>query len=97
MKVIRLNTDETIKYLLSMLKSRFIDVDRESNNENLYAQGEYVGFRDCLKMAMAWEGAKEYLGEVDDEGLDLEKRSKSLKVLTKDEIDERLNRRRNGK
>lgn len=76
----KLSDEATMKLLLGTLKDRLEELDDSRYNQDLFVQGEFCAYKDCLNMAMAWSKAKEIVGEVDD-GFDVTKRRNGLRII----------------
>lgn len=81
-----LSDDATMKLLLTTLKSRLDELDDPRHNRNLFVQGEFCAYKDCLKMAMAWSGARDIVGSIEDDDCDITKRRNGLRFLPDIEV-----------
>ena len=57
-----LSEEEAIVELLETLRSRIKDLIPVPKR-NKFAQGELIGYRECLKMAMAWRKGNDVISE----------------------------------
>ncbi len=91
----KLSAEETIITLLKTLRKRLREVDDVLYTTDMFVQGELIGYKDCLKMAMAWERAKEILGDDYYNELDITQQVNGLKIIPNLTIKPKKDKRKN--
>lgn len=76
-----LSSKEVMRKLIKLLKARLIEVDDIAYSSDLFVQGEFGAYKACMKMAKAWDGAKEILGEFEDDPYDITQQKNGLKII----------------